>query len=174
MNHSLFVKIITTLCFFLFTIKIYCQSYYIEQIQKETFVTDSGCFSVKSINEGRIGLVFCTNQMYFSDIVVDTTKVIFEVNFEMKLNNTTGVDTILLKNANIFSFNKSIVFTKSDIDNYDFYIGALKIILNQGNYYYFFEKDREFKRTLCITASFYIPITFLPQVTPINKFNVKD
>lgn len=165
MNNSYYLRIVTTLCLYLFSTRLCGQSYYIEQLQHNTFVTDSDCFSAKAIDEDRIGYVFCIDHIYYSDKVVDPTNVMFRVDFEMKLNNTCSVDTILLKNASIFSIDKSIVFTKSDIENYDFYIEALAIILKQSNYCYFFEKAHKFERPLCITESFFIPITFLPQDT---------
>lgn len=174
MNCSIIEKIVITLCFFLFTTSLYCQNYYIERIQNKTFVSESNCFSTGSIDKSWIGYVFCIEQMCFSDMVVDTTKVMFIVDFEMKLNNTCGADTILLKNASIFSLNKSIVFKKKDISNYDFYIEALRDILNQANYCYFFEDAHKIDHTLSVTESFYIPITFLPQDNTIHELNIND
>lgn len=169
MNYSIFEKNFTTLCLFLFTTSLYCQNYYIERIQHKTFVTDSNCFSTSSIDRDWIGYVFCIDQMYFSDMVVDTTKVMFIVDFEMRFNNTCGVDTILLKDARIFSFNKSISLKTTDISDHDFYIEALRVILNQGYYCYFFDEAYRLEQTLSVTESFFIPITFLPQDNTINK-----
>lgn len=147
--------------FITYKINLCAQNFQIEKVLHADSLISKNCYNMGAgaLDGIASGLYFCmeTNSYYCN--VDDTLRIMYYIDYEIKQSDKDGTDSIFCKNARAKFINTEILFKKSDLPNYNFYINAFIDIFRRSSFY--IVENQRGSRTYD-KATLLIPIMFLP------------